>query len=161
MAARLYLLRHGQAAPPDGGDWQADHKRELTTQGQDEIRRLAQRVAALGVVAEVALVSTALRTRQTAELMGLKPERLCDELYNADASDILQLLRGLPKTCQSAVVVAHNPGISWLAASLLRPQNTPGFAPGTWLEIELACAWSELAPQAGQLLRRLNPPDYA
>lgn len=161
MAARLYLLRHGQAAPPDGGDWSADHQRELTAQGRAEIRRLAQRAAALGLSAEVALVSSATRTCQTAELMGLKVDELRDELYNADAGDILQLLHTLPDSCQSAMVVAHNPGISWLGASLLRPHNTPGFAPGTLLEIELACRWSELAPQSGQLLRRLDPPDYA
>ncbi len=161
MAARLYLLRHGQAGPPDGGDWRADHQRELTAQGQAEIRRLAQRADALGMSVEVALVSSATRTRQTAELMGLNTDAPSDALYNADAGDILHLLHSLPDSCQSAMVVAHNPGISWLAASLLRPHNTPGFAPGTLLEIELAGRWSELAPQGGQLVRRLNPPNYA
>ncbi len=160
MAAKLYLLRHGQAASPEGSDWQADHARALTARGQAEIRRLAQRAEQLGFAAEVALVSSATRTQQTAELMGLRSFRVMDELYNADPGEILGLLRTLPDDCGSAIVVAHNPGISWLAASLMRPANIPGFSPGTLVELDTSCGWSALAPQSGRLVRRLEPPDY-
>ncbi len=160
MGARLYLLRHGQAASPQGADWQADHQRPLTRQGQFEIARLAERARELALSAQLALVSSATRTQQTAELMGLGERRVMDALYNADPGEMLSLLQALPQDCSSALVVAHNPGISWLAASLLRPLNTPGFAPGTLVEIALSLPWSELGPQAGQLVRRLDPPDY-
>lgn len=160
MAARLYLLRHGEAASPEGRDWKVDHQRPLTARGQSDIRRLAGRATEQGFAVQVALVSSAMRTQQTAALFGLKSHRTVDALYNADAGDILQLLRALPQDCESAMVVAHNPGISWLAASLLRPLNTPGFAPGTLLEMTFDAGWSDLAPQKARLVRRLDPPDY-
>jgi phosphohistidine phosphatase len=129
----LWVLRHGKAArnAPAGG---GDKERPLTARGRRDATALGHRLAAgVGVfglrgvpVPEVALCSSAVRTRQTADLvleaMGgdVRLEAL-HSLYGANPDTVLGYVRELDDGFTSALLVGHNPTIYQLAWQLLVP----------------------------------------
>jgi len=61
---RLYLVRHGQAAPQGG-----DSGRSLSTRGKADVRRVADFLVPLGLRVDRVLHSGKRRAQQTAELL--------------------------------------------------------------------------------------------
>jgi len=112
----LYLLRHAKSSWDDPS--LADHERPLSPRGA----RAAQLMAAQlrGAVAPaLVLCSTALRARQTLQVLSLASE-VCyeDGLYAAGAAELLGRLQRLVDQVASAMVIGHNPGLQLLAVSL-------------------------------------------
>jgi phosphohistidine phosphatase len=69
------------------------------------------------------LCSTALRTRQTLDLLQgtLGPHvdvRMEDELYGADADELLVRLHRVDEGVESVMLIGHNPGLQDLAIEL-------------------------------------------
>jgi phosphohistidine phosphatase len=122
---RLILLRHAKAeAEAPSGD---DFDRPLAPRGEREAKVMAEHLAALGERPDVALVSPALRTRQTWEAVRAAipggEVRFDRGLYNADA----QALRRLAEQAGegTVLVVGHNPGLQELAVRLLTEARAP------------------------------------
>jgi phosphohistidine phosphatase len=124
MSRRLVLLRHAKSAWP--GDL-ADHERPLAGRGRREAplagRWLAEQVGDIDLV----VCSSALRTRQTWELVsaelgsetGAAPEvRLDERIYEATAGGLFRLARELPDTARTVLFVGHNPGLEDLVGAL-------------------------------------------
>ena len=63
---RLFLLRHAKTHPAEPGE--EDHDRTLMPRGRDDAARMARHLRAHGLAPERVLVSSAVRTLQTAEL---------------------------------------------------------------------------------------------
>jgi phosphohistidine phosphatase len=117
---RLVLLRHAKSDWPDGV---ADRDRPLGTRGRAEAPQAGRWLAAAGIVPDLALVSTALRARQTWQLVSAAlPSEVTteysDELYEAGLAGSLQLVRALPDDVGTAIVVGHNPTTESLALLL-------------------------------------------
>lgn len=118
MTLRLILTRHAKS---DWGDPMLDdHDRPLNKRGRASARAIGAWLAENGYVAGEALVSTALRTRETWNLIreavdGPKAT-LVPELYLAEPEAMLFALQG----AEAPVVqmVAHNPGSAYLAQAL-------------------------------------------
>ena len=118
---RIILLRHAKAEPADGPT--PDRERVLTARGRNDAERVARFMRTCDVSPDLVLCSTATRTRET---LALVSEVACpraattfhDDLYMADAADILQILRGLDASVHAVLVVGHNPGMSDLALML-------------------------------------------
>lgn len=117
----LVVLRHAKAEPAQGG---SDEIRPLALTGRRQASSVGHHLQDAGLLPEVVLVSTALRTRQTWELAqaGLReiaPEvDLRDELYAASAGDLLEAVRGVDARVRTLLVVGHEPAVSGLAAYL-------------------------------------------
>ena len=118
---RLILIRHGEAErdpPPGGGDFD----RVLTDRGRHESTRAGVRIAEAEVTPDVALVSSAARTRETwdqaGKAWGAVETRLMRQLYNADAGALLAAAQA--EEADVVALVAHNPGAQSLAVRLLR-----------------------------------------
>lgn len=117
---RLVLLRHAKS------DWPAgvpDRERPLGKRGRAEAPAAGRWLAAAGLVPDLALVSSALRTQQTWDLVAAQlgedvPARLTDELYESGVAGSLDLVRGLPPDISTALVVGHNPTTESLALLL-------------------------------------------
>src|SRR5207237_10374464 len=109
---RLHLLRHAKARRDDAGE---DRERRLSRSGRDAARLVGERIpAALGAV-DLVLCSSALRTRETAELAlaGLAPRpRILfeDGLYLAGPAALLKRLAGLGETDGAVRAVGHSRG---------------------------------------------------
>ncbi len=121
---RLILLRHGSSEWPESGH--EDSERPLTKVGRAECLRVAHWLNAQDLPSAHALVSSALRTRQSWELIHDNLERapsfeVQDDLYLAAPGTLLARVGALPVSVRTAVVVAHNPGIEELARMLAGP----------------------------------------
>lgn len=116
-----WLLRHAKAVA--GRDDESDHERALEARGRDAAERLGRHLADRGVVFDLALCSSAVRTRETLEHLalglGAAPETIYDrDLYLASAGEIAARIQAVPAFVASLLVVGHNPGIGELAARL-------------------------------------------
>jgi len=124
---RLILFRHAKAeAEAASGD---DFDRPLAARGLREARAMGAQLAALGFKPDLALVSAALRTRETWDnaepsLPGAEV-RFEPALYNADALAIRALAEAAGAGRGTVVVVAHNPGLQELAVRLMREGASP------------------------------------
>ncbi len=177
----LWLLRHAKAVtdPPPGG---SDFDRVLSPRGRRDAAALGRLLAGHGEglgpalkgvpLPQVALVSPAARTAQTAELvlagMAEPPEvRLVDELYGADPEEVLAVVRDLSDDVTSAMVVGHNPTAHALSQGLLSPRDKKGHslvvrhgfptcALGVYaFEME---RWADVAGGTARLVAMMMPP---
>jgi len=159
-ARRLFLMRHAQAAhfAPGGGD----RERALTAEGVAQAGRIGADLADAGI--ERVLCSPAVRTRQTAEGLGLQADiTVVDTLYNCPPGRIATALSRLPEYVGKVLVVGHFPGIPGLLQQLAdRPADQAEvsrlgrhFAPGTVVELRFTGPWPEL--HTAKLVRVRNP----
>lgn len=120
----LMLMRHAKSAWPPGV---LDDRRPLSDRGRRDAPMAGKEVSSMGTP-EVALVSPALRTRETWELMSshLPRTALCIDprIYAADVDELLWVLRERAGTSDSVLLLGHNPGIEDLA--LLLADRSPG-----------------------------------
>jgi phosphohistidine phosphatase len=117
---RLVLLRHAKSDWPSGV---ADHDRPLGQRGRAEAPQAGRWLAAAGLVPDLALVSSAVRTRQTWNLVSDQfdaqvPTTFSDDLYESGLVGSLALLRTLPDDVGTVLVVGHNPTTESLALYL-------------------------------------------
>jgi phosphohistidine phosphatase len=117
----LYLLRHAKS--DWGGPELPDRERGLAPRGVRASSDLASRLQRARVAPALVLCSTAVRARQTLELLapalgGQVETRYEEDLYGATAADVLERLRGVPGSVPSVMVVGHNPTIQDLTLEL-------------------------------------------
>ena len=127
----LWLLRHAKASA--GGDGLADRDRPLSARGRAAADAIGRHLAERGVRPELVLCSSALRTRETCELMGKAiggawPVEYETELYLASALDLRERIARVPDVAGSLLVVGHNPGIAELALELARRGDSEALA---------------------------------
>lgn len=114
----LILFRHAKAVRPHEAE--NDRARGLTGRGRREAGEAGAAMAEAGLAPDLALVSTAQRTRETAAhgLGGFALETVFeDALYHAEPEGIWDAFAA--SDGQSVVIVGHNPGIGELAEMLI------------------------------------------
>jgi phosphohistidine phosphatase len=118
---RLLLLRHAKS------DWskpgQPDRNRALNARGRSAAPVVGAYLAQHGLPPDLALVSTAERTRETWALLAPHLPHVPkvvfeDRLYNAGPDAILDVVRDAPRGVSALLVVGHNPGLHQLAVGL-------------------------------------------
>lgn len=118
---RLILMRHAEAERSAASG--RDRDRALSPLGQSAARRMGQALASRGLSPDLALVSGAVRTRQTWELaheaFGDVEVRESDSLYNADADVLRRAIEAVEDEAGCLLVMAHNPGVHVLAVDYL------------------------------------------
>ncbi len=114
---KLIVMRHAKS------DWStsagSDHARPLNPRGQDSARKLGEWLRAQGHQPDLALVSTATRTRQTFDLLHLPDLRTqyVDVMYHAPAEVLFDTL--MSATGETVLMVGHNPGMAEFAARIV------------------------------------------
>lgn len=117
----ISLLRHAKSDWAQGSA--SDHDRVLAPRGIEAAPRMGRHIASSGDIPDMVLCSTALRARQTLELVLPELQRApqveyIKDLYHAGPDAILKALRALPSSCRHVMVVGHNPGFQNLAIKL-------------------------------------------
>jgi phosphohistidine phosphatase len=114
----LLIMRHAKSDyPPHIAN---DFERPLNKRGNKDVPRMAGVLQGTALIPDQVLSSPARRARQTAEGMaagmGLAPTILFDErLYLAAPQTLAEVTAELPDGCETALVVAHNPGLEeWI-----------------------------------------------
>jgi phosphohistidine phosphatase len=156
---RLYLLRHARARWAEPGA--RDYDRALDPSGHEDAARLAAAMAAAGYVPDTVLCSGARRARETwadvSTALPVADVRFVDQLYSADASGYLDLVRAAG-TAGSLLLVGHNPMMEDLATALSRAGEekalaavAAGFPTCGLAVLRFASPLGEIEPDGGYL----------
>jgi phosphohistidine phosphatase len=175
----LMLLRHAKTEKdsPSG----SDRDRRLNARGRDDAPALGRYIAAHKLMPQNVLVSPATRARETFDLLkqewpAAPPHEIVHELYGADPSELLRIVRNAKQLAHGAnaerlMIVGHNPGLHEfaLALSLVGDSKSAKLdasyraladnLPTTGLAM-IACSvadWSELSFGRGRLERLVSP----
>jgi len=129
----LVLLRHAKAETP--GEL-PDFERGLTAKGESDADAAGSWLADERLRPDLVLCSSARRTRQTWQGVAValtqadpavpSPEvRYEQGLYDGGRTEVIDLLRAVPDSVRTVLVVGHNPTMSDVSV-LLRPQDDGG-----------------------------------
>lgn len=161
----LIMLRHAKAETPGT---MRDFDRQLSSRGRMDAGAAGAWLAAQGLRPDLVICSTAARTRQTwhgvavalaeADPGGWAPEVNYEHaLYGGGRTEVIDLLRAVPESVTSVLVIGHNPTMSDVSL-LLCPDAADG-APIELRTCGLAVhrplgAWSDTEPASAELIRR-------
>ena len=145
----LLVLRHAKSSHDDPEV--DDHERPLNPRGRADAKRQGRVLAREGVVPDAVVCSTALRALDTAERTTAEagfPGAIVRErrLYLADVDEIVAVLRGLPDSFASVLVVGHNPGLEDLVESLTGRRERLPTAAIARLTLPIS-RWADLTPR--------------
>jgi phosphohistidine phosphatase len=167
MVRRLFLMRHGKAAWPEG---LPDHARPLAPQGAAFVPKIAEKLNALAGTLDCVLVSDARRTRETFACLAtvipdLEP-RFLPEIYEARPGVLLDLVQALPIFARNVLMVGHNPGLQALALYLAHPRTSEPDAlhrlerklpTAGLIHLELPVPWDEIDSGWARLAHFITP----
>jgi phosphohistidine phosphatase len=156
----LLVLRHAKSSWKVTGI--SDHARPLNKRGKKAAPRMGQLLFEEDLVPDVILSSSALRARQTADLVaeasGFDGEVVyLDDFYHAWPSDYLDALRTLSEDINLAMILGHNPGMELLLEMLTGEYERFPTAALALIQLPIA-TWSQLNDETeGELLRLWLP----
>lgn len=166
---RLILLRHAKAATQAGG---GDIERPLTSRGRADALRVGRYLQAEHLIADLAVVSAAKRTRETLDLVlgvlgNRPPVHVEPRLYHADPLILIAQLQQTPPEVRTLLVVGHNPGIAELAQTLAghgdrfaRRRLSDGFPTAALAVLDFdRDSWSDVDFGLARLDRYIVPDD--
>ncbi len=161
VSHRLVVIRHSKAGPHEG----VDIERELTDRGHRDAAAAGRWLASQGVVPDAALVSAAVRARQTwhgaAAAAGWTVAASYEQsLYSAQASDVMELASLVDESVGTLVVVGHNPTMHSFAATVDDGEGDPtataelasGFPTSAVAVFAVPVRWADLEQGAGRLI---------
>lgn len=167
---QLLLLRHAKSSWDDPG--LTDFDRPLSGRGLKTAPLIGRELARRGWLPDMALVSPALRTRDTWRLVAAQfpakvPTEFFRALYDASAGDILDLVRQVDNATATMLVVGHNPGLEAFAHLLSGPASKPSalqmlgdkFPTAALARLVFDGDWAELAADSAGLTHCLRPKD--
>ena len=157
----LIVMRHAKAEPFAS----SDHARTLTDRGLASARDAGAHLRDTKVSLDHAVVSSAVRTRQTweavVEVAGFKDVEVSfdDAVFTGSAEVALEVLQAVPEDARSVMFVGHNPTAAFLCHYLDDGEGDPaavsamlrGFPPGAVALLELSVRWSELGSETGRV----------
>lgn len=172
---RLILLRHAQAVAKAAA---GDFGRRLSARGRADMATVAGTLSGSGYRPDLAVVSPALRTRETWDLarhaLGDIPTVFDEAIYDAPAERLLGLVGRFDENAASVMMVGHNPGTEELAARLARGgvgdrvRLAAGMPTASYAVIDLdgatwraAAAAAAVATGTGRLVAFTAPDDLA
>lgn len=162
----LHLLRHAKSSWSEPG--LADHERPLTRRGRRAAQAIARHLVDANIVPDLVLCSTALRTRQTLDLIlpAIKPPKIIldRQLYEASERRLLDYLRELPDGAESVLLIGHNPGLQALALVLAHPDSAGALPPrlgkfptGALASFRVGVRWPKLRPRCAEVIGFVTP----
>ena len=161
MSITLYIVRHAKAE--DRAIFMADHDRQLTSDGIMAAARMGRYLHEKTILPDVIISSTAPRARDTAKVIAEQIEfdpakiQLDDLLFDGGPKAYLAALNGLPATAQTAMIVGHNPDVSYLAEYLTH-QSIGSMSKGAVVCIKFDnLNWAEVSGRTGSVSFEISP----
>ena len=151
---QLIVLRHAKAGPRTD----TDHERPLTSRGHRDAGDAGDYLAEIPVIPDYGLVSTATRTVETwkdvAAATGATVRPHChDELYGADAWEVLEMIQTIPASAERVIFIGHNPTVSELVDLLNDGEGDPeiearlleGYPTAALTVFDVGTPWSKVS----------------
>ncbi|MFE2561820.1 SixA phosphatase family protein [Streptomyces sp. NPDC059352] len=163
---RIVLLRHAKA------DWNeaSDHERPLAERGRVDAPVAGRRLAETGIGFDLALCSTAVRTRETWKLavhaLPQRPRTVYeDRLYEASLGELIALVNETSDEVSNLLVIGHNPGMHGLADALagesegdvLSRMNRTGFPTSAFAVLAFNGSWKSVEHGVARLVDFWTP----
>ncbi|MFG3493385.1 SixA phosphatase family protein [Streptomyces sp. NPDC047928] len=163
---RIALLRHAKA------DWPqvSDHERPLAERGRMDAPVAGRRLAETGITFDLALCSTAVRTRETWKLavqeLPRRPKTVYEErLYDASLGELIALLNETSDEVADLLLIGHNPGMHALADALagraegdtLARMSRGGFPTSAFAVVGFNGSWKSVEHGVGTLMTYWAP----
>jgi phosphohistidine phosphatase len=151
---KLIVLRHAKAV---AGLGLADIDRPLADRGRRDARATGDWLRENGLEPDQVLCSTAVRTRETFDGLGLRaPVEYSARIYDNDAVTLFALIRGVADDVGTLLLIGHNPAFHQLVYDLVddAPEAFPTCAVAV---IELPAPWYGTEPGTGTLLAYRTP----
>lgn len=159
---RLILVRHAKSSWTDPG--LPDFDRPLNQRGRRDAPLMGQRLAETGWLPDRIVASPAQRARDTARLLAVAlgyPEADIawePAIYEAEAHDLLAVVRRSAAELATIMLVGHNPGITDLTTLLTgRMVEAVPTAGIVRLSVHEASTWRALRPGHGRLIALDSP----
>jgi phosphohistidine phosphatase len=167
---RLALLRHAKSSWDDPNV--DDFNRPLNERGWKAARRMGREMKRRYLRFDLVLASTAARVRETID--GVQenydfaaPILFEPRMYGATEHELLSLLRALPETVHSPLLIGHNPGLERLIAGLthhddhgLRRRIAGKYPTAALAVVELpAQHWTDVTPGSGEIVELILPQE--
>jgi phosphohistidine phosphatase len=114
----LYMVRHAKS------NWSAadlnDFDRSLNEQGLQDATAMGKRLKERETIPEVLFCSPARRARQTLKGLNLCIDNVVfdERIYCASKEELIEIIRSVPNQYVSAMIIGHNPAMTWLASHL-------------------------------------------
>jgi phosphohistidine phosphatase len=165
---RIVLFRHAKA------DWPqvTDHERPLAERGRMDAAVAGRRLADTGIPFDLALCSTATRTRETWKLavqeFAQRPKTVYEErIYEASPGELITLLNETLDDAQNVLLIGHNPAIKGLADILSgsaegdarERMSGRGFPAAAFAVLSFTGSWKSLEPGTAKLLDYWAPTE--
>ena len=150
----LILMRHAQTEDTRPGSHDAE--RRLTAHGEQQARDAGAFLRDQGIAIDTVLCSSAVRTRQTLELLGLDVGATIDisvSYYNAGTDTLIEAIMALPDECRTALLIGHAPAVPGLVYELCDEATSDPeafasissrFPAGTVARLEFDGGWTEI-----------------
>ncbi|MDQ8701817.1 histidine phosphatase family protein [Streptomyces sp. LHD-70] len=163
---RIVLLRHAKA------DWPqvSDHERPLAERGRHDAPVAGRRLAETGIDFDLAICSTATRTRETWKLavheLPRRPKTVYEErVYEASPGELIAVLNEVQDDFSDILLIGHNPGVQGLADVLagssegdaLARMSRRGFSTAAMATLSYTGSWKGLEPGTATLLDYWTP----
>ncbi|MER5951050.1 histidine phosphatase family protein [Streptomyces sp. NPDC001904] len=165
---RIVLFRHAKA------DWPqvSDHERPLAERGRRDAPVAGRKLADSGVAFDLALCSTAIRTRETWKLavaeLPDRPKTVYEErIYEASPGELIAVLNETPDDVNNIVLIGHNPGVQALTEILTsdaegdarKRLDQRGFPTAAFSVLSFSGPWKGLEPGAATLVDYWAPSE--
>ncbi|MEU6993796.1 histidine phosphatase family protein [Streptomyces sp. NPDC046465] len=165
---RIVLFRHAKA------DWPqvSDHERPLADRGRRDAPVAGRKLADSGIPFDLALCSTAARTRETWKLavqeLPQRPKTVYEErLYEASPGELIAVLNEIPDDVQNLVLIGHNPSVQGLTDVLAGGSegdarerlNRRGFPTAAFAVLTYSGSWKALEPGVATLVDYWAPSE--
>ncbi|GGN67585.1 phosphohistidine phosphatase [Streptomyces albiflavescens] len=150
----------------------SDHERPLADRGRMEAAVAGRKLADTGIPVDLALCSTATRTRETWKIavheLAHRPKTVYEErLYEASPGELISVLNEIPDDAQNVVLIGHNPGVHGLAEVLAgraegdtrTRMNDHGFPAAAFAVLTFDGSWKSLEPGVADLIDYWAPTE--
>lgn len=161
MTFTLYIVRHAKAE--DRATFMADHDRQLTSEGIMAAARIGRYLRDKSVKPDVIVSSTAPRAADTArglaEQLGYDPAQiqLAGSLFDGGPKAYLAVVNAVPAGVQSAMIVGHNPDVSYFA-EFLTHQSIGSMSKGAVIAVTFDnLNWAEVSGRTGNVAFQITP----
>ncbi len=157
----LYLLRHAKSSWDEAS--KQDFERPLTNRGRKACATIGEYIQEKGIDFDLVLVSTAVRTRETIELIKERAKfrgevRYDQRIYEATVSQLLEIISQVDNDRETVLLVGHNPGIEELLALLTGDQQQVTTANFAKIKLK-ATKWSANLANKGTLEWIVRPKE--
>jgi phosphohistidine phosphatase len=159
---RLIVLRHAKAEPFAASDL----SRTLTDRGVASARDVGAHLREHDTLPEYAVVSSAVRTRetwdavvQTSGLVGCQVS-FDDAVFTGSPDVVIEALRAAPEDAGTVIFVGHNPTAAYLCHYLDNGDGETeavsellqGFPPAAVAVLEVSVPWADLGAETGRVV---------